>query len=86
MHRRQIESSGAHGIHARHPHSRCDTAAALCLSFPHSKVRTTVPPLGLLRGYEIMRVKHLAVAVPASLEVNWTGHSLTAWRTWEKLR
>lgn len=69
----QIESVGARKMHAMHPRSRCDTAAALCLSFPHRKV----PPLGLLRRYETMHTKLLAASAPASPELNRTGHSLT---------
>lgn len=54
-----------------HPHSSCVLTSA-CLSFPLSKMGLTVPPLELLRGCEMLYVKHLVVALhPQGGELDW---------------
>ena len=51
--------------------SLVDREAVEATQDPHpSKMGITVPPLGLLRGLEIMHVKHLLVSGPQ--EVSWT--------------
>lgn len=65
------ESAEAREMDVIHPHSSC-VLTSTCLTFPCSKMGLTVPPLELLRGCEMMYVKHLVVAAhPQGGELDW---------------